>query len=149
SLPGLGLLDIDTVFHPVKRTVQVRAHVIPETGLFAGLAGMEVCGYEIHMGRSSTASRPLFRVLAVPGDGNEYDDGSINSSGLVFGTYIHGLFNNRAFTGRFLDNLRRLRKPGAVIFDADVPGDRYDRLARLVKENVDMVRIYDFIFRRR
>ncbi|MEW6141791.1 MAG: cobyric acid synthase [Chloroflexota bacterium] len=149
SVPGLGLLDIDTVFRPEKRTVQVEARVVCDTGLFAGLGGMEVGGYEIHMGVSSGDGRPLFRVTATPQGSTDYPDGRVSGSGLVFGTYIHGLFHNAEFARRFLENVRRLRKPDALLYQGRVHDDRYNRLARLVRENLDMGRVYEIVFGRR
>lgn len=149
SVPGLGLLDIDTVFQPEKRTVQVKARVVSDAGLFAGLSGVEVSGYEIHMGVSSGDGQPLFHVSATPHGGADYPDGNISASGLVFGTYIHGLFHNPDFTRRFLENLWRLRKPGTVPFREMPHDDRYDRLARLVRENLDIGRIHEIVFGRR
>jgi len=149
SVPGLGLLDVGTDFQPDKRTVQVRARLAGDFGLFAGLGGMEVSGYEIHMGISFGNGRSLFRVFATPQGDTDYPDGSISSSGLVFGTYIHGLFHNPDFTRRFLKNLRQLKKPGTVPFREMPHDDRYDRLARLVRENLNMERVYEIVFGRR
>lgn len=149
SVPGLGLLGVDTVFQPVKHTVQVRARVVCAEGLFAGLAGMEVDGYEIHMGRSSGDGQPVFQVTAVAQTVSEYQDGSIDGHRLVFGTYIHGLFHNRVFTRGFLENVRRLRRPEASIHQEKTFDDRYDRLARLVRANLNMGKIYEIVFGRR
>jgi len=147
-VPGLGLLDTETVFRPEKRTAQVRALVVCDTGLFAGLNGIEVAGYEIHMGASSGNGRALFRVVTAPRGDSGYFDGSVSGSGLVFGTYIHGLFRNADFTGRFLDNVRRLRKPDATLHETGAYDDRYDRLAHLVRQSLDVKRVYEIIFGR-
>jgi adenosylcobyric acid synthase len=68
---------------------------------------MEITGHGIHMAVFRTDH--LFTV-ASPGDAPAgYRDGGINQAGTVFGSYIHGLFNNTAFTRRMIDNLCSLR----------------------------------------
>ncbi len=49
---GLGLLDIETTSAAEKATSQVRARVSADRGLLAGMRGLEVVGYEIHMGQT-------------------------------------------------------------------------------------------------
>ncbi|MBI2873757.1 MAG: cobyric acid synthase [Firmicutes bacterium] len=60
ELPGLGLLDLVTVFAPEKITVRAQGRVdeavagaavtVAGSGLLAGMAGVPVHGYEIHAG---------------------------------------------------------------------------------------------------
>jgi adenosylcobyric acid synthase len=145
---GLGLLRMQTTFRKEKRTSQVRAKVASGgKGLLNGLSSVDVKGYEIHMGVSEVRETRPFRVKGNSRyDG--YDDGGINGSGLVFGTYIHGLFKNAQFTRGLLANLRRISRPDAVETVPIDTGDRYDRLARLVRENLDMKRVNEIVFGR-
>lgn len=64
-----------------------------EEGLLKGCLGMEVEGYEIHHGRSSILS-PIY------------------GKDEVYGTYIHGIFENGEFTRVFLNNLRKRKNTG-------------------------------------
>jgi adenosylcobyric acid synthase len=99
------------------------------------------------MGVSEIRETRPFRVMGNSRyDG--YDDGGINGSGLVFGTYIHGLFKNAQFTRGLLANLRRISRPDAVETVPVDTGDRYDRLARLVREYLDMKRVNEIVFGR-
>jgi adenosylcobyric acid synthase len=79
AVEGLGLLDIATELSPAKtlRRVEGRA-------LGAGFAG-----YEMHMGRTDGADTQ--RPFATFADG--LADGAIAPSGLVMGTYVHGLLS--------------------------------------------------------
>ncbi|MCU0861770.1 MAG: cobyric acid synthase, partial [Methanomassiliicoccales archaeon] len=61
EIEGLGLLDADTVFDSRdKRTVQVEGHLLLGDG-----GGVR--GYEIHMGRTESRERPLFRITSEGG----------------------------------------------------------------------------------
>ena len=94
---GLGLLNIETVFASVKTTTQVKARIVANSGLFDGLRGMEVIGYEIHMGQTkSNKQQQTFQVMETPQGKAGYFDGAVNDSGLVFGSYLHGLSTIRA-----------------------------------------------------
>jgi adenosylcobyric acid synthase len=77
TAPGLGLLDVETVMTGDKT-------LRPVTGRLAGGARFE--GYEMHVGRTTGATRPM---LAFD-DGAT--DGAVSSDGRVRGVYVHGLF---------------------------------------------------------
>ncbi len=144
EVEGLGLLDITTEFVEEKSTRQVRAKVISDAGLLAGAKGQAVSGYEIHMGQSQTEEPTnAFRIIDTPQGKADYSDGALNKSGTVLGTYMHGLFNNDDFRQIFLNNLRRHwgldeNKSGART-DRD---QEYDKLADIIRQNLDMSGIY-------
>ena len=48
EMPGLGLLDIDTVFEEEKTTTQVEGKIV--SGVLSNLSEKSIAGYEIHMG---------------------------------------------------------------------------------------------------
>ena len=140
---GLGLLPVDTVFAREKTTRQVNGRVAWGRGLLEGTQGMGVTGYEIHMGQSRAEGlSPSFLVQA---DGEEpHADGAADDHGLVFGTYLHGLFHDQTFRTAFLNNLRR-RKGLSPQGPSALPSkdEYYDRLADLVRGSLDMGRIYE------
>ena len=80
TVPGLGLLDIETLFAADKTLRNV-------TGTLAA-SGAAFTGYEIHLGATSGPDtvRPMVRFE----DGRT--DGAISASGRVSGCYVHGLF---------------------------------------------------------
>jgi adenosylcobyric acid synthase len=135
EVDGLGLLPVTTVFVREKTTRRVRAEVLADEGLLTGLRGRQVTGYEIHMGRSA-GGRPAFRLYRS--DGSVADDGAVAPNGLVFGTYIHGLFDNPGFRRSILDRLRERR--GLPPLGRPAPFDRqaeYDRIAQVLREHLD------------
>jgi len=141
--PGLGLLDTVTHFSPEKATWQVKACVQTARGLLCDLEGVELTGYEIHMGRTESGKEGILRVLATPQGPADYADGALNAEGTVLGTYLHGLFHNDTFRRGFLAALRRYWKLPEK--QSDVTGSRerqYDRLAEIVRESLDMTQVY-------
>ncbi|WP_323034724.1 cobyric acid synthase [Pararhodobacter sp.] len=92
SVPGLGLLDVETVMTRDKRVTQTRAlHVASNTA---------AQGYEIHIGQTDgpDRARPLFHVEGQP-------EGAMRVDGRVMGSYLHGLFGEDAFRAAFLQGV--------------------------------------------
>jgi adenosylcobyric acid synthase len=143
QVKGLGLLPVDTIFETVKATYQARARIETDQGFFAEIEGQEIEGYEIHMGHSR-GGESAFRLLARGDQPADAPDGAVGERGRVFGTYLHGLFDN--------PNLRRawLRSLGwdaafSGLSMAEVREREYDRLAQQVRESLDMERVYQIV----
>jgi adenosylcobyric acid synthase len=124
--PGLGLLDCITRFSSyTKNTTQVRRRAAPVRPILSSMG--EVTGYEIHMG------------VTEPGTDREAfsGDGRVSPDGLVFGTYMHGLFLNPTAANALLAYL--YGKKGLLY--APIPAERadpYDQLACMFEEHVNM-----------
>jgi adenosylcobyric acid synthase len=86
-----------------------------------------VTGYEIHMG----TTEPGTCQEALDGDG------LVSSDGLVFGTYMHGLFQNPAAANALLSYLSTKKGLSFTPIPA-VTADPYDMLADLFEAHVDM-----------
>ncbi len=144
EMEGLGLLDTVTEFIPEKSTRQVKARVLSDKGLLAGAEGLELVGYEIHMGQTNSKnSASAFRITETPEGATDYGDGMLSDTGNVLGTYMHGLFHNRDFCRIFLNILRR--RWGLPEKKDDISAeksDEYDKLAQLVRESLDIPAIY-------
>jgi len=111
---GLGLLNATTVMTREKGTFQVKAEARgPEGGVY----GVE--GYEIHMGSTTGACAPFARITSRNSSAVEVDDGGTSPEGGVWGTYIHGIFDNDGFTGSLLSGLRR--KKGLKVHETRTP----------------------------
>ncbi len=136
SEPGLGMLPSVTVFAEDKITAQV-------SGVHLA-SGSEVRGYEIHMGRSEPApSTPLLRITERGGLAVRDFDGAEAAGGRVWGTYLHGVFDNPGFRRHFVDSLRVARGWPALKVASPVDAEaELDKLAAHVRANLDMDRIH-------
>jgi adenosylcobyric acid synthase len=125
TLKGLGLLPVETAFEAYEKTTRQIVKLITGDGPILGpLKGSTVNGYEIHMGKTLSGS-PAFE-----------DDGCIDSSGLIVGTYLHGLFENDQFTKSLLSYACKRK---GVEYTADIKNkDPYEELARIVESSLDM-----------
>ncbi|MGC9514799.1 cobyric acid synthase [Methanocrinis sp.] len=132
SMPGLGLLDLETRFDRYeKRTVQVEKTVTGDGPILGPIKGERVYGYEIHMGMTTTQDPPAFG-----------DDGAVSADGLIIGTYLHGIFQNQNFRDAFLDHLYREKK---LVRGSVLAGDGYDELASATERYLDMEKIWNMI----
>jgi adenosylcobyric acid synthase len=148
--PGLNLLDIVTAFVPRKTLSQTKAEVISHSAPFASVQGMVVSGYEIHMGQSRLGSgvQPIFLVEGQQGNGGVTYDGAVSRSGLIWGTYLHGLFDNDRFKLAFINWLRARRGWSPLASTSSIMAQleaEYDKLANLVRDSLDMDLIYEIV----
>ncbi|WP_321401507.1 cobyric acid synthase [Maridesulfovibrio sp.] len=140
SAQGLGLLPLQTTLAPEKTLTRT-------TGMHSQ-SKLEVVGYEIHHGKTEPLL-PTVRAAIVPqgitgGVPVSKALGFGSKSGLIWGTYLHGVFDADEFRRWFVDFLRTrkgLPKLGKVqsIFNME---EGLDRLASVVRENVDMGAVY-------
>ena len=129
----MGLLPVETTFIGQKHRSQVKAVVSAEA-----LAGAELEGYEIHMGRTEVTGAP-FCIL---------DDGRPDgcAQGNVWGTYLHGLFDSGALTGKLVELLCRRKglqlELARPLSHAAYQQQQFDLLAEGVRQALDMEKIY-------
>lgn len=149
SINALGLLPITTIFRPGKITSQVKAVSTGRLPFFT--KGREVTGYEIHMGQSDYIGQvePLFHIQRNSTHSllQRFPDGAMSQKNNVLGTYLHGLFDNTDFTIsflRFVANKRKIRLRGMPDYGFDLEAE-FDRLANIIRNQVDMKRIYQIM----
>ncbi len=138
---GLGLIATSTRFGPEKN----RHRVIGRT-----LSGGErLIGYEIHMGETTRddSVAPWLELLRER-EGTIVLDGAVDSTGSVYGTYVHGLFDSMAFTSSLVNRLRTRRglpPLGAAVWDdhrARV-ADRYAPLSAFLRDHLELQPIWN------
>ena len=131
SVPGLGLLDVETVLGGDKTLAQAEATDV-ETG-------EPVTGFEMHVGRTTgrDTARPMLRL----GPGADGAGGAVSADARVRGCYLHGLFAADRFRHAFLDRLGR-RAVSGIAYGAEI--DRVlDRLAGHLEDTIDLDRILE------
>jgi cobyric acid synthase CobQ len=131
TVPALGLIPGSTVLAREKTLTSVKA-------IHFG-SGLRLYGYEIHHGvTDSCGSVPLI----------EREDGAIIGrsarDGLVWGTYLHGVFDADEFRRWFVDRLRVRRGLPAIgkvcaVYDLE---PALDRLADVVRQSIDLDKVY-------
>ena len=127
---GLGILDMTTALAADKVLARQNGVHLPSM--------LNVYGYEIHHGRTSTSHRGILRMQ----DGSEA--GAVSANGLVWGSYLHGIFDDDLFRRWFIDGLRTARGMvplGRVVARYDLE-PAIDRLAAIVREALDIPRLY-------
>lgn len=139
ELAGLGLLPITTTFGKKKHRTRVEGRVEPIEGIYHGLSGVSVEGYEIHMGES-TLPEACARFARVTDcvTGKQYQDGCVK--GNVCGTYIHGILDSPGLLEGLLNPvyLEKGMTPGTYRDLAGYKQEQYDILADVIRANLDM-----------
>jgi adenosylcobyric acid synthase len=153
SADGFGLLPLVTVLERDKTLTRVSASCLR--------TGLVLSGYEIHHGQTEIVDAEGLRAvpLAQESTGRALSFG-LDAAGAptrkgkkggrpqdlprVWGTYLHGVFDEDLFRRAFLDDLRRVKglKP------LGDPQTRFglepalERLASSLRQNLDMRRVY-------
>jgi adenosylcobyric acid synthase len=150
SVPGLRLLAIRTIMQADKVTRNVSGNMAAKTLFGKPVADCQVSGYEIHVGRTVYLTGAAhFAVLSVGlGSSGGNKDGCINADGRVFGTYLHGLFDNDSFRHEFLRAARafyNLAAPSELHLWKQLREQSFDRLAREVEKALEMQTIFKWV----
>lgn len=124
TVPGLGLLDVDTVLAGEKRLIAV-------TGT---ASGVPFSGYEMHMGVTEGPGRA--RPFALIDE--EGPEGAVSEDGRVIGTYAHGLFADDRQRTAWLARLGAA--PSTLAYEAGVD-ETLDALAAHLERHVDLDRL--------
>ena len=139
SETGLELLPVDTVMSSSKTRKSFAGRICEPTGILSHLGGREIKGYEIHMGQTE----PFDRVFEFTSEGSGYCRGNI------YGTYVHGLFDENMVAADIVRAVSELNKKSVDISAlSDRTGykqSQYDLLADTVRKNLDMDAIYRMI----
>ncbi|MGA1603132.1 MAG: cobyric acid synthase CobQ [Prochlorothrix sp.] len=136
--PGLQLLPLRTYFgaRKITRQRQVTSRY-PQDGL-------PVQGYELHQG-SSKVLAPDARSAGMAAAEELFDEpglGLVSESQAVWGTYLHGVFDNGPWRRAWLNRLRQQR--GLKALPTGISNYRtereamLDRLADVVAEHLDL-----------
>lgn len=131
ELDGLGLLPIETIFTAEKFTRQVTLPAVDFEFLGSRIISANLDGYEIHSGESNLNGQQII------------------AAGNVFGTYVHGIFDNDDFRRQFLNAVRRKKNLPPLSSTRNVRAEKqknYERLARIVRDSLNMHLLEKIIF---
>lgn len=140
-IAGMGLLDVETILQQDKTRRQVSVSFGRLQGIFEGLSGMNLSGYEIHMGRTMGTGSTAVTTL------NGREDGAF--SGNVYGSYLHGIFDEKGIASRMVEILARQK---GLEWDANQSFDyaafkekQYNELADNLRVHMDIDYIYSIM----
>ncbi|MGJ4746975.1 cobyric acid synthase [Leptospira sp. SA-E8] len=131
SAEGLNLIGVQTVLEKEKLLKQTEGTHL--------LSGKRVSGYEIHHGNTKEISaKSIFQNDSGESLGHQ------GTSERVWGTYLHGVFDEDEFRRWFLDKIRLKKgmKPLGKIQAKYELETNLDRLADEVRNSVNMSEIY-------
>ena len=129
ELDGLNLLPLETTFAENKFTKQVTVDA-DFNFLGSHIRAENLDGYEIHSGVSNISEKFV-------------------TAENVLGTYIHGIFDNDNFRRQILNAIRRKKNLPPVEVTKNYRAEKqknYERLAKIVRENLNMELLNKIIF---
>jgi len=149
EIRGIGLLPVETVFEAEKTRTLVKGHLEKMSGCLKTLSGCSIEGYEIHMGKTVLLEGQPFALLSEV----QSDSQIIKSDGCqvknVYGTYIHGIFDSAGMAEEIINCLRLEKGFDYKQFPSfnihDYKEQQYDKLAEVLRNSLDMKRIYSII----
>ncbi len=146
-MDGMGLLPMDTRFTEKKVRTRVRGKIGELSSILEGWNHTPIFGYEIHMGISEGDALQPFSC--VEAEDNQFLDGGCFEN--IVGTYIHGIWESDEFRQALVKLL--YEKKGIsygygtedMVTYEEYKEMQYNKLADLVRNNMNMEKIYDII----
>lgn len=126
-MPALSLLNITTKLKPKKITRNVKAYHIGYD--------LPLEGYEIHNGVTSGLDCKNSLIMV---EGRK--EGAQSSNGLVWGTYLHGIFHNDHFRRKFLEDFGIQSSCHSFL---NILNHSLDQSAKILEEQIDVSKILD------
>lgn len=133
SIRGMELLDASTILQKEKKRTQIEGKLPEITGTLSGLSNKSFTGYEIHMGE--TLGMDVKENIAF------------NKN--VYGTYIHGIFDNGEIVNTIVETLAKIK---GVKIDVNAQADikafkdsQYDLLAMEMRKHMNMEEVYKML----
>ena len=150
TMKGIGLIPVKTIFEQQKTRTRVEGRFQTVTGLMSQLTNAKFEGYEIHMGQSFSVDKlpsPLCKIESIAGEAVDKQDGMFCEN--VYGTYIHGIFDQEEVSKSVVISLfksKGLDFEQVTAMDMKAHKERqYDLLAQGMRESLDMEYIYKIL----
>lgn len=131
---GLGLFNNVTKWDNNNKCVrQNRGAIVSNNGI--------VTGYEIHSGHTEVNEKPLFNIDTY---GKNDPEGSVREDEMLFGTYLHGVFETVDFRSYFLSFIKSANSSSEINY-FDFVDKNLDKLADVFEKALDMDKLMDII----
>lgn len=136
STTGLNLLDFETTLEENKKLTRVTGQL--------SFDNTHISGYEIHMGSSQGKALERPAVLFNEHPDNQLTDGALSADNFIFGSYLHGLFENQASCSSLLQwaGIASPKTPDYLqLREAEI-----NRLAQTMGQHIDIKGINKILF---
>ena len=141
---GLGLLPFSTRMNADKVTRHVSGRLL-QSALFEQPVSLhEINGYEIHIGETIYTDRA--QPFAIVNDHGS--DGCMSADTRIFGTYLHGIFDDGAFRHAFLSCARTFHHLAPATGFENWRKRReqsFDQLANAVRNSLDLPELFRWV----
>lgn len=140
---GFGFLNIKTIFNRDKITKQSKGKII--SNKIPEFNDIKVVGYEIHNGISNLDENAIPFIKLNNGE----IAGTTNEESTVFGTYIHGIFDDSKFVNIFIKYLLKVNKIEDIDQDKlsykQYKMKQFDELSKILQSNIDMKKVEEIL----
>ncbi len=144
-LRGMELLPMETVLKKEKVRCQVEGTINEQEGLFSVISGQRFTGYEIHMGQTHF----IKEGKNADSDGQKADVLVSGSNKNVYGSYVHGLFDQGKIAQTLVEALAFQK---GITLEREAVEDyqsfkekQYDKLADTMRQYLHMEEIYGML----
>ncbi len=134
EVDGLSLFNNVTTWDEGYKCVRQDRGTIINTG-------GAVTGYEIHSGVTEVNEKPLFNINKFNKNNPE---GSVREDEMLFGTYLHGVFDTVDFRNYFLSFIKGAKGSKGIDY-FDFVDENLDKLADAFENSLDIEKMMDII----
>ena len=148
EIKGMGLLPMHTVFKESKTRTRVQGRFPKVEGILHTLMGVQLEGYEIHMGEStlSQGAESLTEITDMVKQESKMDGAYCKN---VYGSYVHGIFDKEDVAKKVVEGLGEQKgidvSNMAGVNFAEFKETQYDKLAEGLRKHLDMKKIYEIL----
>ena len=150
TIKGMSLLPMDTVFAGQKTRTRVNGAFEAVGGILKELSGVELEGYEIHMGVSTlkNGALPLTAITDTNSEesGQKADGAQFEN---IYGSYVHSIFDRELVAEKIVEAIGREKgidteQMTGVDYQA-FKESQYELLADSLRKHLDMEKIYQIL----
>ncbi|MGR6838283.1 cobyric acid synthase [Aliivibrio wodanis] len=147
SISGLGYLPIATELKKQKQLTLVEGKL-----RFSNQIPVNVKGYEIHAGVSTHTKENTHALddcfpISITNENTVRHDGTLNDENTIFGTYLHGIFDEPTAFETIL-SWAGLKEVKAIDMNL-IQEEAIERIAESIEESLDLSQIWPNLFEKK